>query len=178
MHYPNLRAEVFSVMALAFIMTTTLTTSCRKESSVRRVGCIWVEKNVQYWIMQVYRGSSIGFSGFRISLIWSSGLRDCTKFWVGITGLKNAIGDPLYNRDKLYEQINNNNKQPTYFPSLVPWVNSFTCFILVAWIIIAWGFYRKNFLKPLLFRYFSKPFWNFGHSVVCISKWQNALENE
>ena len=63
----------FSVMALAFIMTTTLTTSCRKESSVRRVGCIWVEKNVQYWITQVYRGSSIGFSGFRISLIWSSG---------------------------------------------------------------------------------------------------------
>ena len=26
---------------------------------------------------------------------WPSGLRECAKFWVGITGLKNAIGDPL-----------------------------------------------------------------------------------
>ena len=25
-----------------------------------------------------------------------SGLRDCTKFWVGVTGLKNPIRDPLY----------------------------------------------------------------------------------
>ena len=69
------------------------------------------------------RGSSIGhFTGFGISLIWSSGfgiwkqnrreirywklarevgrqkqpsgLRDCTKFKVGITGLKDPIGDP------------------------------------------------------------------------------------
>ena len=26
---------------------------------------------------------------------WPSALRECAKFWVGITGLKNAIGDPL-----------------------------------------------------------------------------------
>ena len=30
---------------------------------------------------------------------WPSGLRDCTKFWVGITGLKDPIGDPPMRRE-------------------------------------------------------------------------------